>query len=125
DVQDAENDALTFGLDVAPAGMSIDPMGLITWTPAANQTGGHSVTVAVDDRHGGRTTATLPVTVVAGAPNTDPRITSTPRDRIGLAATYFYAVQAVDADNDPLTLTLETAPAGMMMDAAGMITWSP
>jgi len=35
-------------------------------------------------------------------------------------------VQAVDADNEPLVYSLETAPQGMQINSAtGLITWNP
>lgn len=47
---------------------------------------------------------------------------------IGLAPDrqYTYQVVAVDADNEPLLYTLETAPQGMQINSAtGLITWNP
>jgi fibro-slime domain-containing protein/RHS repeat-associated protein len=39
---------------------------------------------------------------------------------------YIYQVQAVDADNEPLTYSLLTAPQGMQINSAtGLITWNP
>jgi len=39
---------------------------------------------------------------------------------------YIYQVQAVDADNNPLLYTLETAPQGMQINSTtGLITWNP
>jgi hypothetical protein len=46
-------DVLTFLLDVAPAGMTIDAAtGLVHWTPDATQIGGHLITVRVEDTGG-------------------------------------------------------------------------
>ncbi|MGH9902004.1 MAG: putative Ig domain-containing protein, partial [Pyrinomonadaceae bacterium] len=51
---DPNNDALSFSLLAAPAGMTIDnPTGLINWTPAAAQAGTLPVTVQVSDGRGG------------------------------------------------------------------------
>jgi RHS repeat-associated protein len=38
---------------------------------------------------------------------------------------YQYAVEASDPDGDPVTFALTKAPAGMMMDARGLVTWRP
>ena len=47
---DTEGGVLAYGLEVAPAGMTIDNnSGLINWTPGAAQVGNHSVTVLVLD----------------------------------------------------------------------------
>ncbi|MCP4252153.1 MAG: PKD domain-containing protein [Candidatus Scalindua sp.] len=46
-------DVLTFSLDVAPAGMDIDPeSGLISWEPTQDQFGEYVVTVRVEDLGG-------------------------------------------------------------------------
>ena len=46
-------DVLSFSLDVAPAGMTVDPAtGLIEWTPDATQVGDNDVTVRVEDTGG-------------------------------------------------------------------------
>jgi hypothetical protein len=38
---------------------------------------------------------------------------------------YAYLVRATDPDGDPLTYSLVTAPAGMSIDATGLVRWSP
>jgi hypothetical protein len=56
--------------------------------------------------------------------NLPPAITSTPPSLTGMS--YTYVVQADDPDDDPLTYSLPTAPAGMSIDAqSGLIQWSP
>jgi hypothetical protein len=62
---DPEDQAsLRFSLLEAPPGMSVNATtGLITWTPAADQTGTHRVTVRVDDGRGGVKDQTFDVTV--------------------------------------------------------------
>jgi hypothetical protein len=55
--------------------------------------------------------------------NSPPTITSAPPTAIN-AGRYDYAVAAVDADGDPLTYLLQTAPPGMTIEAAsGRIEW--
>lgn len=50
DATDADNDTLVYSLTAKPTGMSIDAQtGLITWTPATDQTGAQAVTVSVTD----------------------------------------------------------------------------
>jgi hypothetical protein len=47
---DNDGDALTFHLDKKPEGMDIDKLsGVISWTPAPGQAGGHAITVRVND----------------------------------------------------------------------------
>ncbi|EXI66571.1 MAG: Cell wall-associated polypeptide CWBP200 [Candidatus Accumulibacter adjunctus] len=57
-------DVLTYSLDAAPAGMTIDAAsGAIIWTPASAQIGNHAVTVRVTDRGGLFATQTFTATV--------------------------------------------------------------
>jgi len=69
---DPEGRSMTYMLDMAPSGMTIDGMtGLILWTPTAGQVGTHDVMVRVQDS--GRAAATQFFTiVVTPAPNTPP-----------------------------------------------------
>lgn len=124
--QDTAGEPLTFSLDVHPDGMSIDPAtGVLRWTPAAGQVGDNPVTIAVSDNRGGTTTQTFTLPVVAAAANDPPQILSTPRTAIHLGGRYVYQVVAVDANADPLAFQLVSAPAGMTIDAAGLVTWEP
>lgn len=57
-------DTLTFSLDAAPTGMTINPStGLIEWTPTPTQIGDHAVTVRVRDASGLSATQTFTLTV--------------------------------------------------------------
>src|SRR5262249_39975204 len=50
---DPDGDALSYYLDAAPAGMTIDrPTGVVTWTPDAGQAGTQHVSVRVLDGRG-------------------------------------------------------------------------
>lgn len=63
---DPDSDPLTFFLQSAPAGMSIDSAsGAIQWTPQANQAGAHEVAVLVNDGRGGTATQSFTVQVSA------------------------------------------------------------
>ncbi|MCP4414616.1 MAG: hypothetical protein GY808_18835, partial [Gammaproteobacteria bacterium] len=46
---DPDNDALSYSLDSAPAGMTIDGNGGLNWTPGDDQVGSHSINVTVSD----------------------------------------------------------------------------
>ena len=84
-------DVLSFSLDLAPAGMSIDASsGLIQWQPAETQVGVHNVTVRVTDAQGAF--ATQPYSIdVANQPDA-PTITSTPVTDATEGNLYSYAV---------------------------------
>lgn len=124
--QDAEGDALTFGLTQAPESMVVDAdSGLVRWTPTAGQVGAHAVTATVADGQGGEATQSFVLQVVADANNQAPVISSTPRDTIGLGQTYLYLIAADDPNHDPLTYRLASAPSGMTVDNRGLVSWDP
>ena len=119
-------DVLTYSLDTAPAGMTINAAsGLIGWTPSSAQVGSNAVTVRVDDGHGGSATQSFTINVAAA--NVAPTITSTPVLTATVGAAYSYDVNATDPNaGDVLTYSLDTAPAGMTINAAsGLIGWTP
>ncbi len=123
--QDADGDTLVFSLS-GPAGMSIDPAtGLVSWTPAAAQVGTRHVAITASDGRGASTAQSFDLPVVATAPNGAPAITSAPRFSIRIGDTYLYQVVATDPNGDPLTYTLDTAPAGMAINATGLVSWTP
>jgi RHS repeat-associated protein len=124
--QTVPGNVLAFRLDTAPQGMAIDAKtGLLTWTPTANRVGSQPVVITVSDDHGGQSSQSFTLGVVAAAPNQAPTITSRPGDTAGMGSTYFYAVQASDPDGDPLTYSLVAAPTGMTINAAGLLVWRP
>src|SRR5262249_15500841 len=94
------------------------------WTPTLDQVESQNVVVRVLDAQGGSATQSFTITVrAADAP---PIITSTPPTRAGVNFPYSYAVRAIDAEGDPLTFTLPTAPAGMTIETStGAIRWTP
>src|SRR4029450_11743115 len=57
-------DVLTYSLDTAPAGMTINSAsGLIGWTPTSGQVGSNAVAVRVNDGHGGSATQSFTINV--------------------------------------------------------------
>ena len=123
--RDPDGDPVMWSLDVAPAGMSIDPLrGTLRWTPAADQTGSHPVVVRVQDIFFAAGTQSFAVNV--RATNQPPSIRSTPDVTASPDELYVYAVRAVDPDGDPLTFRGAVMPSGMTLDArSGLIQWTP
>ena len=60
---DADGDSLAYALTAAPAGMTIDDLGRITWTPQAGDIGSHPVAVAVSDGRGGAASQSFTIAV--------------------------------------------------------------
>jgi len=117
-------DTLSFSLDVAPAGMSIDPSsGLITWIPASG--GNVPVQVRVTDSHGNYDLQTYNINVLI--PGSPPVIVPVGDRTIDLNKPLQIKIYAIDPDpGDTLVFSLVGSPAGMSIDSSsGLINWSP
>jgi large repetitive protein len=124
-VTDTDNDALSFELVAAPAGMSIHPqLGTLRWLPTLDQLGQTSVTIRVTDPQGGSDSQSFTLTNRRmGGP---PLIQSVPPTQAAVGFGYLYTLQALDAEGDPLTYSFIEAPAGMTIDLrTGEIAWTP
>jgi YVTN family beta-propeller protein len=96
------NDPLYWNLVSGPWGLSVDPnLGTLRWLPLASQVGNQTVTVNLLDAYGGKATQTW--TIVVHGAGLPPVITSTPPLNAVFGQLYTYAVQASDADGDPLS----------------------
>jgi RHS repeat-associated protein len=127
--QDADNNPLSYTLLQGPAGMTIDSgTGLLSWVGAPLGPGlpsSFQVSLQVSDGQGGQDTQTYTLFVVTTSANSAPVITSSPSTTVGLGHVYLYNVVATDPNGLPLTYSLPTAPAGMTIDANGLIRWTP
>lgn len=123
---DPDGDPLTFSLPVAPQGMTVHPtLGVVVWTPTADQVGTHQVVLRVQDDKGG--VAIQSFEIVVAAINSAPVVTSSPRGPATVGLPFVYPILAQDAENNPLTFTLETStpPDGLALSPEGQITWTP
>ena len=105
----------TFTLTEAPSGMTIDAAGTITWLPAAS--GIYAVTVKASNLAGIDTQSYMLSVWQA------PQINSAPDLTAEVDMLYAYDVNA-DGYPEP-TYTLTVAPAGMTINASGLIQWTP
>ncbi len=122
---DADRDPLAYRLVSGPAGMTVNAnTGAIIWTPAAIQVGSQEVLVEVSDGRGATAEQAFTLLVVTSTENTPPVIISSP-PTIARQTGFTYQVVAYDADNSPLTYRLLTFPAGMTVNSAGLIEWTP
>ncbi len=126
---DADFDALVFNLISSPDGMTIerqdDTRATIRWeTPLED--GIYAVVVTVADLNGGTDIQQFTINITGEAENTAPVITSEPVTEASVNTDYVYDVEAEDEDNDTLTYSLTSFPAGMTIDGAtGLIEWTP
>ncbi|MCX6743851.1 MAG: putative Ig domain-containing protein [Candidatus Parcubacteria bacterium] len=120
---DADGDTLTYSLEIAPTGMTINSAnGLINWTPILAQIGNHAVKVQVSD---GTDMVFQEFTItVSLPPNHAPVITSMPITVAIAGDIYGYDLNATDADADTLTYSVEIGPTGLTINSStGLVSW--
>ncbi|WP_337175299.1 putative Ig domain-containing protein [Paludisphaera sp.] len=120
---DPDGDPLSFDLPAAPAGMTVHPtLGVVVWTPTADQVGEHPVVLRVRDDRGG--VAIRSFTVTVSAANTAPVVGSTPPGPATAGLPYRYAIAAQDAEGEATTFAFDgQPPAGMTLSADGVLEW--
>ena len=105
---DADSDPLTYSLLTAPEGLAIDPnTGAIAWQTSTEDIANHNITIQVSDGRGGVAIQTFTLSVIAEPPNRPPIFISTPEVDAWINQLYTYDADAVDADNDTLTYSLQ------------------
>lgn len=120
---DPAGNPVHYVLNSGPAGMTIDGnTGIVSWTPTAQQTGTFAVSLSVLNSAGASATQTYQVVSFI---DHAPVITSQPVLTATAGGAYVYTVIATDQDNNPLSIQLNTAPAGMTVDNYGNIAWNP
>ena len=111
---DVDGNPLTVVNAVAANGsVVINPDGTITYTPNANFNGSDTITYTISDGMGGFATATVTVSV---APVNDPPVANPDQVTTDEESPVTIPVLANDrdADGDPLTVTMTSAPNGMV-----------
>jgi hypothetical protein len=119
---DPDNNQLTYRLIDMPSNMNIDNTGLISWQPDVNNEGANSVKLRVFDSYGAYAEQVFNITVNVGG---KPVITSTPILSAYHDLSYLYQVNVVDIDDVLLNYRLIKAPAGMVIDEQGLVSWEP
>ncbi len=123
--QDAEQTALEFKLESAPAGATLSADGRLQWTPPANQIGTQSFRLSVSDGHGASTSQDFAVTVVGSKENNAPELSPEIRRYATVGWNYLAKVLATDMDSDQLVFELLDGPSGMTISRDGVISWIP
>ncbi len=118
---------LIYSLLTAPAGMSINTIGQINWTPGETHGGNsYNITVRVNDQAGGVTDRNFTINVAEQnqAPVTGSPISHTVNELANLN----FTVSATDADlpAQALTYSLVNAPSGVTINSStGQVSWTP
>ncbi len=131
---DPDGDALSFFLDVAPAGMAIDSFtGLIEWTPGSTQAGTHAIIVRVADTRDQSATQSFSVSVTVNIPPVaqDDSATAAMR-KVASYTPKRITVLANDSDPDgsldPAGVSLAAVPdkgGTVVVNADGTVSYTP
>jgi hypothetical protein len=123
---------LTFSLDSAPSGATINPnTGVFIWTPGANQANGpQTVTIRVTESGAAALfdTKTFTIQVTGATSNTPPVIFSPANQTMAAGSTLSLTNIASDTDipANTLTFSIVSAPTGATINAAtGALNWTP
>jgi len=130
DPNDSPPDALTFSLQNAPSGATINSTtGEFSWTPAEAQGPGvYTPTVVVTDGGSPPLSDTTVVTINVTEVNTAPMLDPIGDFSVDVAGTLIFTAYATDADepSNTLTFSLQNAPSGASIDSTtGEFSWTP
>jgi hypothetical protein len=124
---DADSDPLTYSVSNLPQGATFTPAnGVFEWIPMFTQAGVYNVTFSVSD---GKSTTNKIVKITVVNVNRAPMFTvSMPNREVtvhNVPVEFSFQYQAMDPDEDALTYTIVTGPAGATINSAGLFKWSP
>ncbi len=125
---DLPANGLSYQLEGAPAGATIDTEGVITWTPSeAEGPSTNLITVVATDDGSPVLSATNTFTVIVSEVNTAPVLAGIADQTVAELTTLTLTNAATDSDlpANGLSYHLEGAPAGATIDAQGIMTWTP
>jgi autotransporter-associated beta strand protein len=127
---DIPANTLTYSLDTAPAGMTIDSgTGAIGWTPGeADGPGVYTVKVVATDNGTPTLSATNTFTITVNEVNSAPSLTVPANQTINEQSLLSVSASASDSDipANTLTFSLHSAPVAMTIDPnTGAISWTP
>ncbi|MEE4330109.1 MAG: putative Ig domain-containing protein, partial [Wenzhouxiangella sp.] len=127
---DPDDDALTFELLAAPAGMTIDGDGLIEFTPVAGQSGPYSVNVRVRDPFELSDSESFVVTIIGinDAPIAlDDSYDARRGETLTVPASEGVLANDSDPNDDELSAALETPPqrGSLTLNADGSFDYTP
>ena len=121
--EDREGEPLNYQLLGAPAGVSIDAAGLVSWQSGLMEAGSYVISIRISDPQGASTLHEF--TVFVAADQASPIITSDAITKAKTELGYQYPLMAIDPDGDTLNYQVINGPPGMAIDDSGLVTWSP
>ena len=120
---DPDGSTLVFSLVGGPSGLTVNPAGVLSWTPGEVQgPGTNVVSVAVSD---GTDSVTNRFTVVVKEVNVAPQIATVAKQTLDEGKTLALSLTATDVDlpKQPLVFSLVSGPAGLTVSASGQVSW--
>ena len=112
---------LTYGLEGAPEGASMDPAtGEFEWIPTEIQNGGHAMTVTVSDQDG--RTGSQDLVIMVREVNAAPVLDVIPDQIVNASSTLTFAASAADGDRHP---GVETEVVAKNLRIPWSIDWLP
>ncbi len=122
---DLPANVLIYSLVNPPAGAAIDAAGVITWTPDESQGTGTNVIITIVSDGSASATNSFVVTVLEV--NLAPQLPAQSDRTIAELSTLVVTNTAMDADLpvNSMSYQLINPPAGALIDATGVINWTP
>jgi subtilisin family serine protease len=122
--------ALTFAIESAPVGATINPgTGIFTWTPGESQGGTvNLVRIRVSDNGNPSASATQSVSITVNEVNSPPLLSSIPNQTNFAGSTITFTATATDPDApaNSLSFSLTGGPVGAAINpATGTFSWTP
>ncbi len=116
-------DTLVYSADGVTGLVMNAQSGLLSWQPTAP--GRYTFSVYATDNHRARDEQVIDLLVVDPNKNQAPKIEGSPRAQIQFGVEYLWQVPATDPDGDSLNYQLMAGPAGLTVDARGLLRWTP
>lgn len=119
EAHDDDDEPLTFVLEQAPQGMTLQG-NILSWKPGFDQSGKRDVVLAVSD---GIDTVRQSFTVSVADTNREPTLADVDDQTVYAGDTFRYTLQASDVDGDKVTVDLVRAPSGMKVSRSHELSW--
>jgi len=127
---DVPAQTLTYSLVSGPNGLTVSPGGLVAWTPTELQgpgSGPYSVTVRVTDSGTPSLSTDSTFTITVREVNQAPVMAAVANLTVDELVPFSLKLSAIDSDlpAQALTYSRVSGPAGLVVSAAGDVTWTP
>ncbi len=125
EIVELDNDAVTFELVTAPAGMTINATGVVSWIPTQQDTGSTTVEIKVTDTGGESASQSFTLSVLNT--NDNPVFVTVPDTSITEDIPFTLQLAATDIDlaDTFFVFTLISGPDSVTVDSSGLLSWTP